>query len=153
VGTDEVGELLWISFAGGRIFIITMRLAGDDLPIAVPPQPGIGYMITGAQALTKDRLLLVSIVTKDCDVIVNPTLHVFDFDRTGISRWHRRDIRNKLRLVHGASFFISKNGIVGEILLPRNLIAGNHGVVQLLGSPDQFGLGNGCVSLRRGYEI
>src|SRR5258708_25728929 len=69
-----------------------MRLAGDDLPIAVPPQPGIGYMITGAQVLAKDRLRLVSIVTKDGHVIVNPTLHLFDFDRTGIPRWHRRDI-------------------------------------------------------------
>src|SRR5512133_1438228 len=112
-----------------------MRLAGDDLPIAVPPQPGIGYMITRSQILTKDRLLLVSIVTKDCDVIVNPTLHLFDLDGTGISCWHRRDIRNELRLVHGASFFIGKNGIVGEIFLPRSLIAWNHGVVQLLSSP------------------
>ena len=130
-----------------------MGLAGDDLPIAVPPQPGIGYMITGAHILVKDRLRLVSIVTKDGHVIVNPTLHLFDFDRTGIPRRHRRDIRNKLRLIHGASFFIRKNAIVGEILLPRNLIAGNHGVVQLLSSPDQFVLGNGCVPLRGGYDI
>src|SRR5437763_3221448 len=72
-----------------------MGLAGDDLPIATPPQPGIGYMRPGAQILAKDRLLLVSIVTKNCDVIVNPTLHLFDLDRTGISRWHRRDIRNR----------------------------------------------------------
>jgi len=28
------------------------------------------------------------------------------------------------------SFFISKNRIVGEILLPRRPIAGNHGLVQ-----------------------
>src|SRR5439155_9078207 len=83
----------------------------------------IHNMITRAQFLAKDRLLLVSIVTKDGDVIVNPTLHLFDLDRTGISRWHRRDIRNELRLVHGPSFFISKNGIFGEIFLPRSLIA------------------------------
>src|SRR6478736_10151550 len=118
-----------------------MRLAGDDLPIAVAPQPGIDNMITRLQILDKNRLRLVSVITKDGHVIVNSTLYLFDFDRTGISRWHRRDIRNKLRLVHGASFFISKNGIFGEILLPRNLIADNHGVVQLLSSPDQFGLG------------
>src|SRR5437899_4684590 len=130
-----------------------MGLAGDDLPIAVPPQPGIHNMIARAQILAKDRLRLVSIVTKDGHVIVNPTLHLFDFDRTGISCWHRRDIRNELALIHGTSFFIGKNGIVGEILLPRSLIARNDGVVQLLGSSDQFGLANGCVSLRGGYEI
>src|SRR5438046_8370804 len=116
-----------------------MGLAGDVLPIATPPQPGIGYMIPGAQILAKDRLLLVSIVTKNCDVIVNPTLHLFDLDRTGISRWHRRDIRNELRLVDGASFFISINVIVCEIFLLSSLISRNHVVLQLLGSPDQFG--------------
>jgi len=45
VDTDEVRELLWISFANRRIFIITVGLAGDDLPTSVPPQPGIGNVI------------------------------------------------------------------------------------------------------------
>src|SRR5205823_14787173 len=110
-----------------------MGLAGDDLPIAVPPQPRIHNMITRAQFLAKDRLLLVSIVTKDGDVIVNPTLHLFDLDRTGISRWHRRDIRNELRLVHGPSLFVSKDGIFGEIFLRRSLLPTHDGVLQLPG--------------------
>src|SRR5438309_9379861 len=108
-----------------------MRLAGDDLPIAVAPQPGIDNMITRPQMLAKNRLRLVSVVTKDGHVIVNPTLHLLEFDRTRISGWHRRDIRNELGLILGASFFIGKNRIVGEILLPRSLIAGKHGVIQL----------------------
>jgi len=76
-----------------------------------------------------------------------------EFDRTRIAGWQWRDIGNQLGLIHGASFFIRENGVVGEILLPGNLVAGNHGVVQLLRSPDQFVLGNGGVSLSRGSDI
>src|SRR5947208_1484561 len=130
-----------------------MRLAGDDLPIPVASQPGIGNMITRAQILAKDCLSLVSVVTKNRHVIVNPTLYMLEFDRTGISGWQRRDIRNQLELIHGASFFIRENGIVGEILLPGSLVAGNYGVVQLLRSPNQFVLTNGCVSLSSGSEV
>src|SRR5947208_1600586 len=77
----------------------------------------------------------------------------FEFDRTGIPGWQRRDIRNQLGLIHGASFFIRENGIVGEILLPGSLVARNDGIVQLLRSPNQFVLGNGSVSLSRGSEV
>ena len=86
-------------------------------------------MITRIEVLAKNRLSLVSVVTKNRDVIINPTLDVVEFDRPGISGRHRRDVCNELGLIHGASFFIRENGIVGEILLPGNLIAGNYGVV------------------------
>ena len=130
-----------------------MGLAGDDLPIPVASQPGIGNMITRAQILTKNCLSLVSVVTKNRHVIVNPTLYTLEFDRTGIPGWQRCDIRNQLGLIHGASFFIRENGIVGEILLPGSLVARNDGIVQLLRPPNQFVLGNGCVSLSRGSEV
>ena len=130
-----------------------MRLAGDDLPTTVPPQPGIGNVIARAQVLAKNCLSLLSIVAKNCDVIVNPTLDAIQFDRAGISGWQRRDIGNQLGFIHSTPFLVGENGIVGEILLPGSLIAGNHGVVQLLRSPDQLVLGNGDVSLSRGSDI
>src|SRR5205823_10925058 len=110
IAAGEVRELLWISFANRRIFIITMRLAGDDLPITVAPQPGVGNMITRAQLLAKSRLRLVSVVAKNSHVIVNPTLDAIEFDRAGISSWQRRDIRNQLGLIHSTSLFIRENG-------------------------------------------
>src|SRR5438477_11795537 len=104
------GELHWISFPNGRIFIITMRLAGDDLPIPVASQPGIGNMITRSQLLAKDCLSLVSVVINNRHAIVNPTLYMLEFDRTGISGWQRRDIRNQLELIHVAAVFIRGKG-------------------------------------------
>jgi len=100
-------------------------------------------MITRAQILAKNRLRLVSIVTKDGHIIKKQTLDMLEPDRTGISGWPRRDIGNEFGRIHGASLFVGEDGIVGEILLPGSPIAGDDRVVQLLSSPDQFLLRNG----------
>jgi hypothetical protein len=73
IDADEVAEFFRIDLSHGRIFIITVRLAGDDFPLylgrsrvarprtlaalpamslipvapfAAPPQPGVGNVIT-----------------------------------------------------------------------------------------------------------
>ena len=42
VGADEVSKLFRVEFADGGIFVVTVCLAGDDLPVAVSPEPRVG---------------------------------------------------------------------------------------------------------------
>src|SRR4029077_20833736 len=64
VRADEVSKLLFVGFAHGRVFIITVGPAGDDLPFAVAPQPGIGGVITRGLLLTEDDFGFVQVVAQ-----------------------------------------------------------------------------------------
>ena len=57
VGADEVGKFFRVGFSYGGIFIVTMCLAGDDLPIAVALKPRVSDVITRFQILAEYRLI------------------------------------------------------------------------------------------------
>jgi hypothetical protein len=63
VGADVVSELSRVGLSHRRVFVVTVCLAGNDLPITVALQPGVGNMITRRQILAEDNLSLVGIVT------------------------------------------------------------------------------------------
>ena len=56
VRTDVGSELFRVGFPNGRIVVVAMCLAGNDLPIAVALQPGVSDVITRFQVLAKYRL-------------------------------------------------------------------------------------------------
>jgi hypothetical protein len=85
VRADEVGELFRVGFSNSRIFIVTMCLTGDDLPIAIALKPRISDVITRFQILAEDGLGLVRIVTEYRGVPNDPALSVLNFNRSGIS--------------------------------------------------------------------
>src|SRR4030095_7461079 len=72
-------EFFWIRFPYGGVFVVAMCLAGDDLPVAVALQPGVGDVISCFQFLPEDRFGFVSIVTENRSVSDNAALRVFDF--------------------------------------------------------------------------
>jgi len=119
-----------------------MRLAGDDLPIAVALQPGVSDVITRFQVLAEDRLGLVSVVTEDGSVTDNPALGVLDLDGSRISGRQRRDVADQFWFVENAAFLVGEDAVVGEVLFPRRLVAWNDSVVKLLSPTDQFVLRN-----------
>src|SRR5206468_8362215 len=119
-----------------------VRLAGDDLPIAVALQPAGGDVITRFQVLAEDRLGLVRVVTQDGSVTDNPALGILDLDGSRISGRQRRDVGDQFWLVENAAFLVGEDAVVGEVLFPRRLVAWNDGVVKLLGPTDQFVLRN-----------
>ena len=59
---DVVGKFLVVGFADRWIFVITVGLAGDDLPFSIAPQPSVGDVITRLQVLTEDGFGFVGVV-------------------------------------------------------------------------------------------
>src|SRR4029077_1265515 len=129
VRADVVSKPLCIGLSQSRVFVVAMRLAGDELPIAVALQPGVGDVITRFQVLAEDRLGLVSVVTQDGSVIDNPALGVLDLDGSRISGRQRRDVGDQFWFVENASFLVGEDAVVGEVLFPRRLFAWNDGCV------------------------
>ncbi len=119
-----------------------MRLAGDDLPIFVALQPDVSDVITRFQVLAEYRLGLVGVVTEYGGVADNPAVGVLDLNRSRIAGRHRIDVGDQFWFVENPPFLIGKDAVIGEVFFPRRLIAGNEGVVKLLGATDQFVLGN-----------
>ena len=78
VRADEVGEFFRVGFSYRGIFIVTMCLTGDDLPIAVALKPGVSDVITRFQILAEDRLGLVRVVTEYRGVPNDPALSVLE---------------------------------------------------------------------------
>ena len=142
VGADEVGKLFRVGFSDRRIFIVTMCLTGDDLPIAVALKPRVSDVITRFQILAEDGLGLVSVVTEYRGVPNDPALSVLNLNRSGISGRQRCDVGDQFRFIEKASFLVGENTVVGEIFFPRRLIAGYQGIVKLLSASDQFVLRN-----------
>src|SRR5438876_2563972 len=83
--SNVVGKFLFVSFADRRVFIITVGLAGDDLPFAVAPQPGVGDVVTRLQVLTEDGFGFVGVVTQHRRVANDPADDVVDLAGAGIS--------------------------------------------------------------------
>src|SRR5262249_25081112 len=129
-----------------RIFIVTMCLAGDDLPIAVALKPGVSDVITRLEILSKDCLLFVEVVTEYGGVPNDSALSVLNLNRSGISGRQRGDIGDQLRFVENASFLVGEDAVVSEIFFPRRLVAGRDRIVKLLSATDQIVLryGNIC---------
>src|SRR5262249_61743256 len=96
-----------------------MRLAGDDLPIAVALKPCVGDVITRFQILTEDRLGLVRVVTEYRGIPNDAALSVLDLNRSGISGWQRCDVGDQLRFIEKASFLVGEHAIIGEMFFPR----------------------------------
>src|SRR5206468_10708583 len=84
---DIVSKFFRIGCSDGRIFIVAMCLAGDDLPIVVALKPCVGDVIPRFQVLAEDRLGLVRVITQYCCVPNDPALGVPTLERSGISRW------------------------------------------------------------------
>src|SRR5439155_25967278 len=72
----------------------------------------------------------------------NPALGVLDFNRSRIAGRHRIDVGDQFWFVENPPFLIGKDAVIGEVFFPWRLIAGNEGVVKLLGATDQFVLRN-----------
>src|SRR5437870_11665686 len=102
-----------------------MRLAGNDLPIAVALQPRVSDVITRFQVLAEDRLGLVSVVTQDGSVAVNPALGVLNLDGSRISGRQRGDVGDQVWFVEDAAFLVGEAAVVGDVLFPRRLVAWN----------------------------
>src|SRR5207247_10857390 len=129
-----------------------MCLTGDDLPIAVALKPRVSDVITRFQILPEDRLGLVSVVTEYCGVPNDPALNLLILNRSGVSGWQWCDVGDQFWFVENASFLVSEDAVVGEIFLPRRLIAGNDGIVKLLSATDEFVLRNRNIrSAGEGY--
>ena len=122
-----------------------MRLAGDDLPIAVALQPGVSDVITRLQALAEHRLRLVSVVTEYGGVADNSALGVLDLNRSGIPGWHRVDVGDQFWFIENAPLLVGEDAVFGEVFFPRRLIAGSGGVVEFLSATDQFVLSDGNI--------
>ena len=146
VRADEVGKLFRIGFSYRRIFIVTMCLAGNDLPIAVALKPGVSDVITRFQILAEDCLGLVRIVTEYRCVPNDAAMSIFNSNRSRVTGREGGDVGDQLRFIEKASFLVSEHAVVGEMFLPRSLIAGYQGIVELLRASDQFFLGNRYVS-------
>ena len=142
VRADVVSKPFCIGLSQSRIFVVAMRLTGDDLPVAVALQPGVGDVITRFQVLAEDRLGLVSVVTEDGSVTDNPALDVLDLDGSRISGRQRRDVADQFWFVENVAFLVGEDAVVGEVLFPRRLVTWNDGVVKLLSPTDQFVLRN-----------
>src|SRR5438067_56445 len=82
---DVVGKFRFIGFADRWVFVITVGLAGDDLPVAVPMEPGVGDVITRLQVLTEDGFGFVGVVAQNRGVANDPANDVVDLDGAGIS--------------------------------------------------------------------
>ena len=119
-----------------------MCLAGNDLPIAIALKPGVGDVITRFQILAEDCLGLVRIVTEYRGVPNDPAMSIFNPNRSRVTGRQRCDVGDQLRFIEKASFLVSEDAVVGEIFLPRSLIAGYQGIVELLRASDQFVLRN-----------
>jgi hypothetical protein len=145
VRATEVGELFRVGFSYRRIFIVTMCLTGNDLPIAVALKPRVSDVIARFQILAEDRLGLVGVVTEYCSVPNNSALSVLNLNRSGISGRQRCDVGDQLRLVENSSFFVGEDAVVGEMFFPRRLITGHQRIVKLLSASDQFVLCNGNI--------
>src|SRR5207302_11445309 len=78
---DVVGKFLFVGFADRRVFVITVGLAGDDLPVAVPTEPSVGHVITRLQVLTEDGFGFISVVAQNRSVANDPADDVVDLDR------------------------------------------------------------------------
>src|SRR5205807_8334525 len=122
-----------------------MCLAGDDLPVAVALEPGVSDVITRLQVLAEDRLRLVGVVTEYGGVADNPALGVLDLNRSGIPGRHRVDVGDQFWFIENAPFLVGEDAVLCEVFFPWRLIAGNDGVVKLLGATDQFVLRNGNI--------
>ncbi|HEX4707449.1 MAG TPA: hypothetical protein VH229_06915 [Candidatus Udaeobacter sp.] len=115
-----------------------MRLAGDDLPIAVALQPRVRDVITRFEILPEDRLGLVRVVTEYRRVADYPALGVLNVYGSGIPSRQRSDVGDQFRLVENTAFLVGEDAVVGEIFFPGRLITGRNGVVKLLGTMNQF---------------
>jgi hypothetical protein len=142
VRPDVVSKLFWIGFSYGRVFVVAMCLARDDLPIAVALQPGVSDVITRFEVLTEDRLGLVGIVTEYGDVADNPALRVLDLNGSRLPGRQTGNVGDQVWLVENASFLVGEDAVVGEVFFPRRLITGSDGVVKLLSATGQFVLRN-----------
>src|SRR2546425_854155 len=118
VGANKVRKLFWIGLADGGIFIIAHCLTGRDLPRAVTSQPGVCAVIASSEFLAEDRFRLIEIVSQDRGLLVDYALHFGDLDRARITTWQRLDVCDQRGLVHGASFLIGKDAVIGEIFFP-----------------------------------
>src|SRR5206468_12045922 len=81
-------------------------------------------------------------------------LHSFPTRRSSdlITCRHRRDVGDQFWFVEKAAFLVSEDAVVGEVFLPRRLIAGNDGIVKLLSATDEFVLRNRNIrSAGEGY--
>jgi len=96
IRADIVSKFFRVGCSDRRIFIVAMRLTGNDLPIVVALKPCVGDMIPRFQILAEDRLGLVRVITQYCCVPNDPALGVLYFDRSGISRGKRCDVGNQL---------------------------------------------------------
>ena len=146
VGADEVAELFRIDFSYRWVFVITVCLAGDDLPFAVAPQPGVGDVITRRQILAEDGFGFVGVVAQNSGVTDDPALDLVDLDGAGISGRHRRDVGNQFGFIERAAFLVGEDAVVGKIFFPRSLITRHDGVVQLLRPTNEFVLGDRYIS-------
>src|SRR5262249_28878918 len=132
-------------FSDRRVFIVTMCLTGDDLPIAVALKPRVSDVIARFEILTEDCLALGRVITEHGSVPNDPAVNVMDLDRSGVSSRQRCEVGDQLWLSEKASFLVGKHAIVCEMFSPRGLVAGHQRIVQLLSASDQFVLCNGNV--------
>ena len=129
-----------------------MGLAGDDLPLVVAAQPGVGDVITRFHVLTEDGFGFVGAVTQNGGVANDPADDVVDLNRAGISRWQRSDVGHEFLFIERAPFLVGESAIVGEIFFSRRLVSRNNRVVEFLGAPDEFVLSNRRIGGERGHH-
>ena len=81
-----------------------------------------------------------------------------DFDRARITFRQRRNVGNQLRLVEAAALFVGKDAIVGEVFLPRFLIAWYYCVEKFLGAANKlllryrYGISANCLQRTKEKE-
>src|SRR5437762_13232955 len=142
---NKIGKFLFVGFADRRVFVITVGLAGDDLPVAVPTEPSVGHVITRLQVLTEDGFGFISVVAQNRSVANDPADNVVDLDGARISGRERGDVGDEFGFIEGTALFVGESGIVCEIFFPRGLVSGNNRVVEFLRSPDELGFRDGQV--------
>ena len=134
----------------GRVFVVTVGLAGDDLPITVAPEPGVGDVIMRLQILTEDGFGFVRVVTQNGRVANDPADDVLDLDGAGISRRQRGDVGDEFGFIERPPLFVGESAIVGEIFFPGRLVSGDDRVVKFLGAMDELGFRDRCVGGNHG---
>ncbi len=142
VGTDVVSELSRVGFSHRWVLVVTVRLAGDDLPSAVALQPGVGGVVTRVQLLTEDRFGFAEVVAQDSGIADDPALDVGNLNRAGIPSRHWGDVGDELGFIEGPAFFVGKDAIIREIFFPGHLISRRDRIAKLLGATDELVLGD-----------
>src|SRR5262249_55921195 len=74
VSSNEVSISRRVGLRRRGILVITKNLAGDDLPVAISQQPGVGSVISGLELLPEDDFGFVHVIAQDGGVGENAAL-------------------------------------------------------------------------------